>query len=266
MCGRIKLFLFLILASCAKEKNFDEIDVIGHAGMGLDIVNSVYHDNSFEAIEMALSISGCDGVEVDVQRAKDGSLWLYHDEYLSSQTDGEGCIQQSFSAQLASIKYTSIHKERLIRLAELPWERLNGKQLFLDIRHFDPCEEKILDPHEFIASIQQSLPANNAVKIAVVLNRQQWINPFIDAGLQVFFQVYPTEMDMESVIADFPMLTGVIMKNKSCAQSDVQFWKAKGKKVVIFEMRSPKGIREALNKYPDEVLTDDIRATLIEKY
>jgi len=38
-----------------------------------------------------------------------------------------------------------------------------------------------------------------------------------------------------------------------------------GKKIYIFEVRSPKGIRSALKKIPDGILTDDIRAAILEK-
>jgi hypothetical protein len=41
---------------------------------------------------------------------------------------------------------------------------------------------------------------------------------------------------------------------------------AAGKKVIIFEVRSPKGIKSALKKHPNYLVTDDLRATIIEKY
>ena len=59
MFGKIVL-MSILLVSCSKKKEFDQIKVVGHAATGLEILNSVYHDNSEEAVEMALSIEGCD--------------------------------------------------------------------------------------------------------------------------------------------------------------------------------------------------------------
>jgi hypothetical protein len=104
------------------------------------------------------------------------------------------------------------------------------------------------------------------VDLEVILNRKQWVEEFVAAGFHVFLHVHPEIDDPTNISEGFPGISGVILKNNECQIDDVQFWQSKGKKVVIFEMRSPKGIRKALNKYPDEVITDDVRATLIEKY
>ena len=70
--GKVVVVLVLILFSCQKKKDYVSIRISGHAGMGLENTNSIFHDNSFQSIELALAIEGCDGVEVDLQRAADG--------------------------------------------------------------------------------------------------------------------------------------------------------------------------------------------------
>ena len=77
----ISLSLLLMLFSCEKTE-YNEIEIVGHAGMGLDMQNSIYHDNSLEAIQLALSYGGSNGVEVDVQMDNEGCLWLFHDELM----------------------------------------------------------------------------------------------------------------------------------------------------------------------------------------
>ena len=93
--------------------------LLGHAGMGLSIENSFYHDNSLESIELALSINGCDGLEVDVQMSLDNSLWLYHDPNLETQTNLNGCISCKTDKELENGRYKTLHKEKLIKLMKL---------------------------------------------------------------------------------------------------------------------------------------------------
>ena len=45
------ILAIVLLFSCNKKENYSSIQVIGHAGMGLAMPNSMYHDNSKEAIE-----------------------------------------------------------------------------------------------------------------------------------------------------------------------------------------------------------------------
>ena len=61
-------------------------------------------------------------------------------------------------------------------------------------------------------------------------------------------------------------MDGAVFRNSDIAVSDVVAVKTFGKKVIIYDVRSAKGIRSALDKSPDFLLTDDIKTTLIEKY
>jgi hypothetical protein len=61
-------------------------------------------------------------------------------------------------------------------------------------------------------------------------------------------------------------LEGFVVKNNDFSETEITEIKAKNKKVYIFEIRSPKGIRTALKKFPTGLITDDLRATLIEQH
>jgi hypothetical protein len=108
--------LLLLVTGCGKKEDFRSVLLVSHAGMGLNIQNSIYHDNSREALDMACSMIGCDGVEVDVQLSKDGELWLYHDATLESESNGEGCVPELTRDELEDIRYNSVHKEKLCPL------------------------------------------------------------------------------------------------------------------------------------------------------
>jgi hypothetical protein len=56
------------------------------------------------------------------------------------------------------------------------------------------------------------------------------------------------------------------VRNSKFDREEMAQIQATEKNVVIFEVRSPKGIRSALRKLPDYLITDDLRASIIEKY
>lgn len=260
------LLVLLVLFSCSKEKGFDNVKVLGHAATGLENLNSVYHDNSKEAVEMALSMQGCEGVEIDIQLSKDGELWLYHDAFLNSETNGNGCISENEASYLDNLNYGSLHKEELIRLSELDLIQFKGKELFLDLRHYNECTSTFVSMTAMIQRLTE-LGMNNQADITVncILGNADWIEPFIAAGFKVYYSIY-SKSEGEAANADYPLLSGYIIKNKDISKDEVAWIRNTNKKVYIFEVRSPKGIRSAFKKYPDGILTDDLRATLIEKY
>lgn len=261
----ISLALF-ILTACQRDKPFDQIKIFGHAATGLENPSSVYHDNSFEAIKLALSLEGCDGVELDVQMAADGSVWLYHDTELFSQTNISGCISQLDSIQLSKVRYSSFHQEKLAALAQLDTVLLKNKSIFLDLRHWNECANSMLNVYDFIEELYRLGYSNSSsFQTYVLTSFDQWIEPFFNAGFNVCFSA-ASAVEANQKIKDFEMLDGVVVRNMDVQSANVDEWIEKGKKVYIYEVRSPKGIRRALNKFPSGILTDDLGNALIEKY
>lgn len=260
------LFIPLIMLSCRKKDGFENIAVIGHGGMGLEMQNSIYHDNSAEAFHLALSIEGCEGVEMDVQLSKDGNLWLYHDPDLSSETNGSGCLNNKTSVELDDLHYTTIHKESLLPFADIDHEMLEDKKVFLDIRHYNACQEIVVSQSKMIeAIINSGITDIKGVELFVILSNHSWIDGFKQVGFRVLLGTTGSA-DPVKWFTTYPELDGVVAKNSEISAGQVDMIHSLDKKVFIFEMRSPKGIRQALAKFPDGVITDDIRATLIEKY
>ncbi len=259
-------FYTLLLASCSKSKNYESVSIIGHGGNGLEILNSFYHDNTLEAIELAISIDGSDGIELDVQLSADGELWLYHDDFLESETNGEGCINSKTDNYLESLEYKTLAKEKFAKLSDIDFNRLKNKQLYLDLRHFNFCSKQLVDLNKVIESLQElGLDHLSEIEIYCVVSTNLWIQPLLNAGFKVMATI--TEFaDFESILQQYPEVNGAVINNKSVNLEDVKHLESLGKKVVIFEVRSPKGIRSALKKYPFGIMTDDIRTALIEKY
>ena len=258
--------LLLLFAGCKKEATYSSIEVFGHAGMGLKIQDSLYHDNSKEAIEFALGIEGCNGVEVDVHLSKDGQLWLYHDNELADNTTGASCIPENDSNELSLLYYKTLAKEKLARLNDLNWDYLDGKSLFLDIRHLNSCSGQFVSRDDFLTAILNSnVLDHSSVQVWCILSNPEWIDEFHAAGLNVLFSA-SGQIDHLELTDTYPELKGLVVKNSETTKEEVDQLHSQGKKVFIFEIRSPKGIRSALRKLPDGVITDDIRTTLIEKY
>lgn len=264
---RFKILLWvLLLFSCTKKESFADVKILGHAATGLDILNSAYHDNSREAVEYALAIEGSDGVEIDIQLSKDGKLWLYHDNQLESETNGSGCINNLNASELATFHYKTFAKEELVPLSDLDFSLFKGKELFLDLRHLNSCENSFVNLNEVMTElVELNLVGQNVFTVNCILSYQNWIQPLSNLGMNVYYSIYSIN-EMEGIINDFPDLKGFIVRNNDFSKSDIDEIKDNNKKVYIFEMRSPKGIRKALRKLPDGVITDDLRATIIEKY
>lgn len=255
------LILVCILFSCKKKQGFENIQVFGHGGNGVEISNSVYHDNSQESVDLALAQNGCDGVEVDIQFSKDGTAWLYHDTYLENETDGTGCLNSLSDSEIEKLRYKSIHQEHLIKLNEL---KLYGKSIFLDLKQYNFCTESFVDIADVIAEMKVFRNLNPNAEINVITNYDQWLNPLLNENVNVYFE--PASYSETDLWISNSKLKGFVFKNKEIKSDELKTLQSQNKKMVLFEIRSPKGIRSAIKKNPDAVLTDDIKATLIEKY
>lgn len=255
---------FVILFSCTKRDNYSSIQLIGHAGMGLAMPNSMYHDNSKEAIEYALTMKGCDGVEVDVQMSKDDDLWLYHDPNLDSETNTSGCISELNSLQLSSVKYKSFHNEKLVKLRDLDSNLLSTKTLYLDVRKVNFCTKAEISSQELIDALNDiSFLRNPEIKVVVVSNNLPFLNLANIAGYQVAFEIND-DLNFFSIQPSYSFIKELIVKNKDITAEEISTYQSAGISVTIFEMRSASGIRKALKKNPDSIITDDLREAIIE--
>ena len=256
------LFFFLIISfSCKKNTDFNSVKLIGHAGMGISIQNSFYHDNSSESINLALSINGCDGVEVDVQISLDTSAWLYHDAYLESETNISGFISHKYDDELHHAKYKSIHHEKMIPLKDLNSKNLKNRSLLLDIKNYNNINTSIiidaLNKVDFIF-----LPD---IDLKIIINKYDEITSFINSGFHVICEIQHFN-EYDDLLSQYPDIDGFAIKNKAINSSQVEEIKQSGKEIYLFEVRAPKSIRNALLKFSTAVITDDLRATILEKF
>jgi glycerophosphoryl diester phosphodiesterase len=253
-----------VLVSCKKHKDlYPDTLIGGHACAGLHISSSNYHDNSLEAYRYARSFENVLLVEADAQISADGTIWLFHDPELSVESTGSGFIPQKEDDYLSGLKYRSLEKEGVIRLSDLPAD-LKGIRLILDLKESDGTETGIIDSARVIDALKQAKQYFYNGKLAIVTNSRRFVPTIKGLGYFVYYNVVNGNEYLS--YADKMVADGAVFRNSDIGISDVNVVKSLGKEVIIYDVRSVKGIRSALEKSPDYLLTDDIKATLIEKY
>ncbi len=256
-----KVFVLLVLFSCTKN-NYNSVRVFGHAGMGLSMENSLYHDNSKEAVELCLALPNSDGVEIDVQMDRDGGLWLYHDEFLDNISSLNGCINDMSTSQMEEGYYKTLKKEKLVKLDQITTLINENQKIILDIKNRNACSNNVVNSIQFQESLS-TLFGNNPSNVLVILSDINWIE-----SLDEFYQVYYSTDNFSegyNLLMGNSKLSGIVIRNKAIEKYQVEMIQSLGREVYLFDIRSPKGNREAFNKNPNGIISDDIRAALIDK-
>jgi len=255
----LMLFSLLLLLGCDKSNGNVTSKIIGHAATGLKMPNAMYHDNSEAGIVYTQNLPFCDGVEVDVRMDKSGKLWLFHDETLHLETAENGCVETHDSQALSQFRYRGIHQEPLFLLTAESANIFKGKFTFFDLKPLNACENVLKDP-EVLKNALIGLGLDTST-FALIVPDQTYFQ-----ALKNDFSVYLSIESLSKLTSSFlenePKLRGVVVRNKSIRLEEVNFLKSIHKKTVIFEVRSAKGIKGALKKNPDYVLTDDVKLTV----
>jgi glycerophosphoryl diester phosphodiesterase len=257
-------FLFVLLSflmlACRKQESYPEVQIFGHAGMGMDIGMSAFHDNSIESIQLALSLPTMDGVEVDVRMSADGTLWLYHENKLEAHTDGAGCIFETSDAELEHLRYKSLHREKLARLDQI-WPFLQpGHLLILDLKHWNECTAGYVDMEQFKAALYE-IPIQYRTQIILDSSNPNWLTA-LSQDFKVVFSTVTFDEGLKQ-LEKVPALAGLMMRSKDITAEQIAYLKTQGKESYLFEMRSRKKQRAALQKQPSAILADDPRGALV---
>ena len=253
MRGGSIFFLLVLFWGCSKVSE-SSTKIIGHGGTGLHIQSAIYHDNSLEAIQYALSLPHCYGVEVDVRMDSEGKLWLFHDEQLNQGTNMDGTIESSSTSALTTAHYQTLKKEALVRLNEETKAVLSEGFCFLDLKAVANTSWDLF--RSALLSLQL-----DTTKTALIVNNWQAFEALKD-DFSLYFSVSDWDQMNLSWLENQPRLQGICLRNEEITREEVNFLKSINKKVIVYEMRSPTGIKKALRKNPDYVLTDDLKLTI----
>ena len=200
-----------------------------------------------------------------MQLSASNRLWFFHDPKLDKETNSNGCISSLNDSDLEAVKYKSSKKEKLLSLQNLPVNYFDKQVLMLDVRHYDLCSEQIVDELQFFKEIVDFTDFySGQIEVIILLSNPAWVEKFKELPFKVYYSGGDfADADQKLKAYNFD---GIVIKNEYISKDEVSVLQAAGKKVIIFEVRSPKGIKSALKKHPNYLVTDDLRATIIEKY
>jgi glycerophosphoryl diester phosphodiesterase len=255
-------FLLGVLFACVKSEEVKNILVFGHAGMGLSMDNSIYHDNSKEAVSLALNLPTSNGVEVDVRLGADGTLWLYHDEWLEVETNGEGCVSDLSDPDLSNINYRTLNKEKLVKLVDVLSLLREDQQLFVDLKHVNSCRNERVDFERLKEAFEDQLDGY-VNKVKIICSYEYWLND-LASDYEVLYSTDDVE-EGKKIIQKHPSIVGLVIRNAVIDAQDVTWIKQQNKTVYLYDIRSLKGIRQAYAKSPTGILADDLRNALEER-
>lgn len=262
---------FWLMSACRDETpeinnlNGDRIAVIGHRGCGPRTAANPLPENSMASVQKALELYAASGVEVDVQMSRDGVLFLYHDDYLETQTNLSGCIYQYTAEELRACKYKN-SDSYLLSLEELfqycssldfiPFIMLDNK---LDL----PCnisssDEYLLYINLYVNSMHSLIERFHLFEFVYLeSNYDLYLDLMSALDDHVQLMINGSVFDRFS-IANNRNYTGIMTGNNSCTKESVAAAHASGLKVSIFGVVNTRDAESAIEKSPDFILTDDV--------
>lgn len=244
------------------------IEIIGHGGNGFQTYYQNLPENSWPSFEKALFGLGIDGVEMDIQMTADGALLLYHDQNLITQTNCSGCIRQKQLEDVKDCVYRfgqSSSAPKLLSFESFLTKTapLHGTvSFYLDLKFFENCRT---NGEDFAAYFEEMSP-----NLTTLLESYDLVNSTViefsnENVLANFKQNYPnfTAYHYQSNFANEIAATiesgadGIVIMNDRITKAQVKNAHAQGLKVCILTGGTLSSIRDAIDKGPDAIQTDN---------
>jgi glycerophosphoryl diester phosphodiesterase len=249
--------------------NGGKIDIIGHGGSGVPSVTDPYHINSEQSIILALDGLFADGSEVDVQMSSDSVLFLYHDEQLDTKTACHGCIATSTAAQIAQCPYWSGiddingSQQAIITLDHILQRYAsyeNPPAFYLDCKAANFCDDGfVTDLSAMSVALADVIAKYDARSWVTVESRSQNLLNFVKAADPTINLVFDVDdPDHGIAVSLLNGYHGIATSNQRITKEQVTSAHDAGLSAHIFNVRSAAGHRNACNKWPDAVQTDNI--------
>ena len=144
---------------------------------------------------------------------------------------------------------------------EAIWPLLDsGHAIILDLKHWNACTEGYVDMALFQQAIYD-IPIQYRAQIILDSSNPNWLA----ALSQDFKVVYATVSFEEGLqrLEKVPAVAGLMMRSKDITAAQIALLKTLDKESYLFEMRSSKKQRAALQKQPSAILADDPRGALV---
>ena len=254
--------LFLLLVSCERHSfhiqnlNNDEIQVLGHGGMG---IHSLLPMNSALSLQYCLDL-GAAGTEIDVQMSKDGVLVAFHDEDLSESTNSEGMIHNLNWSQIEGSVYSdllifSAHELESIEGLLSEVVDLEKHVLSFDCKLYTDVEDVIAYYEEF----------SNAI---IELQEQYQLNLYIESKSPEFLALmkqkdplaklfyYPESFEEALALVIDLDLFGISISTEDINAAQVEQAHNHGVWVALWNVHTEAKNIESIEKNPDIIQAD----------
>jgi glycerophosphoryl diester phosphodiesterase len=274
----ILLVGLLLCQGCDKhEFNIDnlnngKIDVIGHGGAGFQSVINPLPSNSYSSIIKALDALNADGVELDIKITSDSVTVLYHDDVLEKSTNCAGCPDNYLYQDFIKCKYKNYYgsrvfnEENLISFQQVIDHLKNRSRLskiFASTKWPTVCT--IDDPSsedKYAKAMANFVKVNNASSwIYVYDSNQELLNKVrtYDPSIKLYYNAQEFEDGLNKVISN--NYEGIVVETDFITKEQVKKAHLNNKRVIIWGVVTKKEIVDAVQKYPDGIMTDNISLT-----
>ncbi|PLK45348.1 glycerophosphodiester phosphodiesterase family protein [Emticicia sp. TH156] len=266
---KICTMLFMLnLVSCKDDHvifeidnlNRDMITVLGHGGMG---IGSTYPMNTFESIINCINL-GSDGSEIDVQMTSDGVLVAFHDFDLSVKTNLQGVVNAHTWQELRNGYYneTPYMRYALVSLDQIfsNLENVENYKFTFDCKLY---RETTADDAYFarfadaIIAIAEKYGLQR--RICIESNDKNFLGIIQQKAVRYKLFIYPDDFTEGLAIAKSMGLYGITVSTNQISAEDVKAAHEAGVRVAVWDARSEQENRDAVQKNPDFIQTDNVK-------
>ena len=263
--------LFIILYSCRDLESYSDNPypdkstlILAHRAGG-DAPYGLYEENTLEAA--IFGFDNADGIEVDVQKSLDGTLWLFHDSYLT-ECNGKDKNRIPEKRDEAIRKYMECKGDKLATLEEVfKFHRENNldKLITLDVKSWLPSKNsystsyliQVADRiHKLVKKYQMQDYVLAECENAMFLNRIRKNDRRIRCYLTTFKDL--EEGARKALKAGY---TGISLEydlNNPPSLERINKVKKKGLKIQFWVINNKEDIDKALELKPEIIQTDNV--------
>lgn len=261
----------ILVANCSLKKNDNseiKTHILGHRAYGVKGYNDTIMDNTLPAVIKAIEIT--DGVEVDIQMSKDGTIWLYHDTKIVAQDSSAQYIPKLRDQKV--LEYLSYnHPYATFNTLEqlLSYFHVNNisKYISLDIKSF--YHEKLFKSDEDLHNYMLDL----AVKVIALTKKYQLENQvLIESELKFLLDYFNDNSKLKTFLlgfGDFNNHIKIARKRNYTGLShyfidpeidstSMQYAYKKGLQIQLWTPNSESDLRHVLQLGPDYMQTDHV--------
>jgi glycerophosphoryl diester phosphodiesterase len=279
----MKYFLFfiglLLLNQSCDQHEFDidnlnngKIDVIGHGGAGFQSLINPLPSNCSSSIIKAMDALNADGVELDIKITSDSVVVLYHDDVLESSTNCAGCPENYRYKDLINCKYKNYYGSRVFTEENLVSfqnviDHFSGRsrlpKIYASTKWPTVCTiDDLASKEKYARGMAKFVTDNNASSwIYVYDSNEELLNSVRahDPSIKIFYNAQGFEDGLNKVILN--NYDGLIIETNDISKEQTKKAHLNNKWVIIWGVVTKKEIVDAVEKYPDGIMTDNIPLT-----